>query len=274
MAEGTNQDLIPADHHEEEKVISKKRKRALAKKKAIEEKYHAPTKQLKLAGRGITSLDHFPTLLQLDELDLSDNALENSLEALIESTPKISILDLTGNKFSEIKSLKPLANLENLKNLSVFDCPFTTNENYRTEIYELLPNLIILDGFDKNEKELKNNESNKTEIQQPTNSNSQEEKKPESSSEDEGGEGKIYKEFLRDRAASDDESKDDDFNPSNEVSNNTENTSESTSEKDYDEDTSSQLSDSGQESQNSRSEDEQETDEPSAKRKRTDSNGD
>ena len=269
MAEGSNQDLI-RDNDQEHQVISKKRKREISKKRAIE-KHHAPAKQLKLVGRDMESLAPFPKLLELEELDLSDNKLANDLEALIESTPMLSKLDLTGNKFSDIESLKPLAKLENLHNLSVFDCPLTTIETYRKEIYELLPNLILLDGFDKNEKEQKNN---KVEIQEPT--NSQGEKEPESSSEEEVGETKIYKQFLQENVASDDdESSDDDFNPSKDDSNNTEHksNSESESSREYS-DSTSQLTDSAKESQKESSEDEQELNEPNAKRKRTDSNED
>ena len=141
MAEGNNQDVI-RDNDQEHQVISKKRKREISKKIAIE-KHHTPAKQLKLVGRGMESLAPFPELLELEELDLSDNKLANDLEALIESTPKLSTLDLTGNKFSNIDSLKPLVKLKNLNNLSVFDCPLTTIETYRKQIYELLDLVLI-----------------------------------------------------------------------------------------------------------------------------------
>ena len=267
MAEGNSQDLI-RDNDQEHQVLSKKRKRELSKQRAIE-KHHDPAKQLKLVGRGMESLAPFPKLLELEELDLSDNKLANDLEALIESTPKLSTLNLTGNKFADIESLKPLAKLESLHNLSVFDCPLTTIETYRKEIYELLPNLVLLDGFDKNEKEQKNN---KLDLQEPT--NSQGEKELNSSSE-EVGETKIYKQFLHDKVASDDdESNDDDFDPSKDGSNTEHSNSESDSSREYSDRTSSQLTDSGQESQKESSEDEKELNEPSAKRTRTDSNED
>ena len=274
MAEGNNSDLT-TETNQEEPVISKKRKRALDKKQAITRKSHAPLKELRMTGRGMKSLDHFPKLLELEELDLSDNALENGLEALIDSTPKIAILDLTGNKFSDIESLKPLEKLENLVNLSVFDCPLTTNESYRSQIYELLPNLVVLDGFDKNNEQIKSGEK-KTEISGP--SNSQGNKKTESSSEDEN-ETKIYKDFLQDQIkCGEDESSDDEFVPKKDLSNNTENASESTSERETDADddqysevnTSNETSNSEQNSQKELSSSpDNELTEPKVKRIRT-----
>ena len=273
MAEGNSSDLS-AETHQEEPVINRKRKRALAKRLAITQKFHAPLKELRLTGRGMKSLEKFPQLLELEELDLSDNALENGLEALMDSTPKITTLDLTGNKFADVESLKPLEKLVNLVNLSVFDCPLTTNESYRSQIYQLLPNLVVLDGFDKNDDQIKSRE-NKTETNEP--SNSQGEKKSESSSEDEG-ETKIYKDFLQDHLHNgEDESSDDDgeFVPNKDDSHNTEETSESTSQREYDDDddeksegnTSTELSNPEQVSQNELSSSaDNELTEPNAKR--------
>ena len=279
MAEGNNSDLT-AETNQEEPVISRKRKRALAKKLAIAQKYHAPLKELRMAGRSMKSFDNFPQHLELEELDLSDNALENGLEALIDSTPKITTLDLTGNKFSDVESLKPLEKLEKLVNLSVFDCPLTTNESYRSQIYELLPNLVVLDGFDKNDEQLKGGER-KTESNEP--SNSQGEKKTERSSEDEG-ETKIYKEFLQDHLHSgEDESSDDEFIPNKDQSNNSENASGSASEresddddddKNSDDDSSTEKSNSEKSSQKESSSPDKALTEPNAKRLRTENTSD
>jgi hypothetical protein len=49
--------------------------------------------------------------------------------------------------------LKPLAELENLTALDIFDCPLAEIENHRNEIFEAIPNLKFLNGFDINDEE-------------------------------------------------------------------------------------------------------------------------
>ncbi len=39
--------------------------------------------------------------------------------------------------------------MKSLSNLSVSDNQFTSNSNYRQEIFALIPNLELIDGYDK-----------------------------------------------------------------------------------------------------------------------------
>jgi acidic leucine-rich nuclear phosphoprotein 32 family protein A/C/D len=43
--------------------------------------------------------------------------------------------------------------LENLKSLDLFNCDITQEDTYRKRVFEALPNLKFLDGFDKEDKE-------------------------------------------------------------------------------------------------------------------------
>lgn len=59
-------------------------------------------------------------------------------------------LNLSGNKLATIKDLAPLASLENLTHLELSDCELVSLDNYRKEVFALLPNLMFLDGLDQN----------------------------------------------------------------------------------------------------------------------------
>ena len=43
--------------------------------------------------------------------------------------------------------------LSNLKSLDLFNCEVTNEEDYREKVFELLPNLKYLDGYDRDDQE-------------------------------------------------------------------------------------------------------------------------
>ena len=45
------------------------------------------------------------------------------------------------------------AKLTNLRNVDLFNCEVTKLSDYREKVFELLPSLKFLDGFDLNEQE-------------------------------------------------------------------------------------------------------------------------
>lgn len=45
-----------------------------------------------------------------------------------------------------------------LKNLDLFNCEVTSIENYREKLFNLIPSLAFLDGFDKDDKEAEDSE--------------------------------------------------------------------------------------------------------------------
>lgn len=49
-------------------------------------------------------------------------------------------------------------NLKNLKSLDLFNCEITTLEEYRESIFELLPQVTYLDGFDAEDNEAPDSE--------------------------------------------------------------------------------------------------------------------
>lgn len=53
----------------------------------------------------------------------------------------------------------PQQNLKNLKSLDLFNCEITTLEDYRESIFELLPQVTYLDGFDAEDNEAPDSEA-------------------------------------------------------------------------------------------------------------------
>ncbi|XP_058054343.1 acidic leucine-rich nuclear phosphoprotein 32 family member A [Anopheles bellator] len=103
---------------------------------------------LSLINVGLVSLKNFPKLCNLRKLELSDNRISNGLIHLTKS-PKLTHLNLSGNRIVDFEELQPLKDLENLECLDLFNNQVTLTENYRDKMFMLIPSLSHLDGFDK-----------------------------------------------------------------------------------------------------------------------------
>lgn len=103
---------------------------------------------LSLINVGLTSLKGFPALPNLRKLELSDNRIQGGLHALT-CLPKLSYLNLSGNRIKDIETLEPLKELKCLATLDLFNCEVFMLENYREKMFALIPSLVYLDGFDK-----------------------------------------------------------------------------------------------------------------------------
>ena len=44
--------------------------------------------------------------------------------------------------------------MESFASLDVFDCPLTNQKDYRDKLWALLPKLVVLDGYDKDGREV------------------------------------------------------------------------------------------------------------------------
>lgn len=106
----------------------------------------------KLIDAGLTTLKGFPKLINLKKVDLSSNCLNGGLENLV-GCENIEYLDLKGNKIQCLEQLEPLTKLPNLTSLELLNCEISTIENYREQIFGLLPNLKYLDGLDRDGQE-------------------------------------------------------------------------------------------------------------------------
>ncbi|TNN02018.1 hypothetical protein fugu_009505 [Takifugu bimaculatus] len=114
---------------------------------------------LSMVNVGLKSLAKLPSLPKLRKLEVSDNIIAGGLDTLAEKCPNLSYLNLSGNKIKELKTLKVLQNLKNLRSLDLYSCEVSTLEDYRESVFELLPQLTYLDGFDQEDNEVPDSEA-------------------------------------------------------------------------------------------------------------------
>jgi len=118
---------------------------------------------LSLINVGLTSLKGFPKLPNLKKLELSDNRISGGLN-LLNGSPKLTHLNLSGNKIKDIETLEPLKEFKSLKNLDLFNCDVTSLDNYREKVFALIPSLKYLDGFDSEEKEAEDSDADEEDL--------------------------------------------------------------------------------------------------------------
>ncbi|XP_053744157.1 acidic leucine-rich nuclear phosphoprotein 32 family member E [Synchiropus splendidus] len=114
---------------------------------------------LSMVNIGLNSLAKLPSLPKLRKLDVSDNTISGGLDKLAEKCPNLTYLNLSGNKVKELSTIEALQNLKNLKSLDLYSCEVTTLDDYRGGVFELLPQLTYLDGYDQEDNEVPDSEA-------------------------------------------------------------------------------------------------------------------
>ena len=103
---------------------------------------------LSIANIGVSSLEQFPRLRNLEKLILSDNRIAGGLEFLVEAgLDSLRDLDLSNNRIQYIEDLAPLAQLK-LVSLDLYECPVTRVKDYRSRVFGLIKSLKYLDKMD------------------------------------------------------------------------------------------------------------------------------
>ncbi|GCC37345.1 hypothetical protein chiPu_0015849 [Chiloscyllium punctatum] len=102
---------------------------------------------------GLLSVANLPKLNKLKKLELSDNRISGGLEVLAEKCPNLTHLNLSGNKIKDLSTIEPLKKLGNLRSLDLFNCEVTNLNDYRENVFKFLPQLTYLDGYDREDKE-------------------------------------------------------------------------------------------------------------------------
>ncbi|XVE87284.1 hypothetical protein DITRI_Ditri18aG0104600 [Diplodiscus trichospermus] len=103
---------------------------------------------LSIANIGLSSLESFPRLRNLQKLILSDNRISGGLEFLVEAgLESLRDLDLSNNRIQYIEDLAPLAQIK-LVSLDLYECPVTRVKDYRSRVFGLIPSLKHLDKMD------------------------------------------------------------------------------------------------------------------------------
>ncbi|SOS81104.1 conserved protein, unknown function [Plasmodium sp. gorilla clade G1] len=100
---------------------------------------------------GIQTLENIPSIATLNVLELTDNHLSSVevLKYIVQNFPNIKTLEIGGNHFKNINDFETLKELKNLVRLGVQFNPFADNPNYRKELFEFLPNVKIIDCYNK-----------------------------------------------------------------------------------------------------------------------------
>jgi len=63
-------------------------------------------------------------------------------------------LSLSGNKIKDFEALDQLKDLKELKSLDLFNCEVTSEKEYRQRLFGLVPSLEFLDGTDRDDQEI------------------------------------------------------------------------------------------------------------------------
>lgn len=165
---------------------------------------------LSMINVGLQSLSTFPKLGNLKKLDLSDNRITGCLQSLT-GCAKLTHLSLSGNKIKDIDALKPLKDLTNLKSLDLFNCEVTNLEEYREKVFDMLPQISYLDGFDQNDKECEDDEDEVEDVDDDDDDEDDEENEDDDD-DDEDGEDEVGLDYLVKGQIEDDE-EEEDFDP-------------------------------------------------------------
>ncbi|XP_075934543.1 acidic leucine-rich nuclear phosphoprotein 32 family member E-like isoform X2 [Anarhichas minor] len=158
---------------------------------------------LSMVNVGLSSLSKLPKLPKLRKLEVSDNIISGGLDTLVEKCPDLTSLNLSGNKIKELSSIETL-NLKNLRSLYLYSCEVSTLDDYTEGVFELLPQLTFLDGYDQEDNEVPDSEADNDDDEDkagpPGDDDDEEEEAADSSEEEEDEVGLSYllKEGIQD----------------------------------------------------------------------------
>ncbi|MFH4983851.1 hypothetical protein AB6A40_010560 [Gnathostoma spinigerum] len=164
---------------------------------------------LSMINVGLTSLKGLPSLPSLRRLEVSENRISGNLECL-HNCPELSYLNLSGNKIKDIETLAPLNELKKLEMLDLFNCEVANAENYRQDVFKVLPQLRYLDGFDAKGEEIASDDEDDLGDEGAEDSG-------DDGVEDEGSE--VGLEYLESSNVMQDEDETEDFTPDEDESN-------------------------------------------------------
>ncbi len=110
-------------------------------------------KVLRMAECNLSSLDNFPSLPNLEELDVSSNSItDKDLKIIATNCQKLKMLSIGDNQISAIASLKVLKPIKNLQTLWSEDNPIASDPTYTKVAFATFKDLYSLDGKDSKGK--------------------------------------------------------------------------------------------------------------------------
>ena len=109
---------------------------------------------LSLNQTNIKSTANFPDAPNLVRLELNDNKLPGSELKNLTKYQQLRTLKFANNLICDFTEIEALKGLSNLVNLDMGQNPIEDKENYREKVFKLFPNLMVLDGVDKDGNEI------------------------------------------------------------------------------------------------------------------------
>ncbi|XP_059195961.1 acidic leucine-rich nuclear phosphoprotein 32 family member E-like [Centropristis striata] len=151
---------------------------------------------LSMVNVGISSLAKLPPLPP--PLEVSDNTISGGLDSLAVKCPNLSYLNLSGNKIKELSSIETLQSLKALRSLDLYSCELSTLEDYRENVFQLLPQVVYLDGYDQEDNEVPDSEADNDEDEAgpPGDDDDDEDEDDEDAESSEGDEDEVGLSYL------------------------------------------------------------------------------
>lgn len=104
---------------------------------------------LAMNNTGIKSLANLPDAPALTRIELTDNHMSgNELKHLLKY-PELKTIKFGANNLKDYSELEVLAGLKHLVNLDLDMNPIHDKEGYKEKVFEMLPQLQVLDGCDR-----------------------------------------------------------------------------------------------------------------------------
>ena len=147
---------------------------------------------LSLNNCGLTSLANFPTKPTLIRLELMENKFPAKDLHFVGAITSLQSLSLGSNTINSIEDIAPLKALENLIQLDLSETGLSKTPDYRKNVFELIPNLQVLDNLDVdgNEYEYSSDEDGEGDDDEEGDENDDESDDEEGDDDEEGEEGK------------------------------------------------------------------------------------
>ena len=112
--------------------------------------------EISLTSCRLANLKGLGVLEKLETLDISENTLNDEMlkEYLTRAGSSLKRLFVAGNKISKVETFETMKD-KKLRQLDLMGCPITKNvENYRSKLFELISSLRVIDGQNKEGKEV------------------------------------------------------------------------------------------------------------------------
>ena len=96
----------------------------------------------------LKSLKNFPTLDNLERIELNDNNIGGGLSELVKYG-KLKVVKFAGNKIKDFEEIKELSALEAIESLDFLENPISKDKEYSKLMWETFPKLKTLDSCNK-----------------------------------------------------------------------------------------------------------------------------